>query len=213
MDVMVSSDAAMLEQLIRQVRGVVGARVVGHPPDAIDEIHVVGTPDRQPKAVVRDIESIVYVRTGLRLNHRKISLVQLPETQLFSQQERVRLVRVEQAPAQTTVTLAFGTTQFSGQSAGGETEAMAVARRTAEATLEAVEQMIGEAGQFAIEATEQRSIGGSNIWMSLLSRNDGDAAEQMVGVSIVRGPDVSGAAARSVLDAVNRRLTVLLHRP
>ncbi len=207
-----ATDSAKLEQLIRQVRGVVGARVVGRAPDEIDEIHVVGTPDRQPKSVVRDIESIVYVRTGLRLNHRKISLVQLPDTHFLTQTERVRITSVDQSDDRTTITLSFGSLQVQGQAHSAARGEGDVARRTAQATLAAVEQLVTDAGQFAIDATEQHDLGGSPLWMSLVSRNDGDSTERMVGVSLVRGTDHAGAAARSVLDAVNRRLSVLLHR-
>src|SRR5690242_18490706 len=73
-------DTTAVEALIGQVRGVIAVRVVRDAQDQIDEIHVVGSPGRSAKQMVRDVESILYVRGGLRVDHRKISLVQIAET-------------------------------------------------------------------------------------------------------------------------------------
>ena len=66
-----------LEEVIRRVRGVASVRVLKDEQDNIAEVHVVADPRRNPKQLVRDIESAVVVQMGLNLDHKKISVVQL----------------------------------------------------------------------------------------------------------------------------------------
>ena len=87
-------DGAALEQLIYQVRGVHAARLVTDTGGKINEVHVVGTPRRSAKQIVRDIESILYVRGGIRLDYRKISLVQVAESAVQNVAPRLQLIDV-----------------------------------------------------------------------------------------------------------------------
>jgi len=72
-------DPRLIETSVQQVQGVYACRVVLESPSEIAEIHVVGSPSRRPKQIVRDIESLLFAQFGLRVNFRKISLAQLQE--------------------------------------------------------------------------------------------------------------------------------------
>ncbi|GFN22745.1 hypothetical protein [Thermanaeromonas sp. C210] len=72
-------DAAEYERVICQVKGVLSARLVTGPEGSIEEIHVLASPERNPKQVVRDIETAVLVQLGTPLDHKKISVAQLEE--------------------------------------------------------------------------------------------------------------------------------------
>lgn len=71
--------ATEYERVICQVKGVLSARLVTSPDGTIEEIHVLATPDRNPKQVVRDIETAVLVQLGTTLDRKKISVAQLEE--------------------------------------------------------------------------------------------------------------------------------------
>jgi hypothetical protein len=64
-----------LEEEIVRIPGVQSVRIVGgdHP----SEIHVVATPDRSPKQVVRDVQSLASAGFGIPIDHRIVSVVQL----------------------------------------------------------------------------------------------------------------------------------------
>jgi hypothetical protein len=64
-----------LEEEIVRIPGVQSVRIVGgdHP----SEIHVVATPDRPPKQVVRDVQSLASAGFGIPIDHRIVSVVQL----------------------------------------------------------------------------------------------------------------------------------------
>ncbi|HWQ11324.1 MAG TPA: hypothetical protein VNL77_00915 [Roseiflexaceae bacterium] len=206
-----SGEPAAIERLVMHVRGVQAVRVVRDGDGQIDELHVVGTPERSAKAIVRDIESILYVRGGVRLNHRKISLVQVPEHPGLAAGSRVQLVQVgreQEAGAPVTVTLSTGERQVRGvaQAAGeGETAESLVGR----ATIDALGQLVGMRGTFQIERVQRQPFGELDVCLAHVSLLVEEALETLLGISVVRG-DTGVAAARAVLDAVNRRLPSLL---
>src|SRR5215217_869456 len=102
-------DVAKVEELLGQVRGVMAVRVVLEEGGQIDELHIVGSPGRSAKQMVRDVESLLYVRGGVRVDHRKISLVQIAESAIQPAQVRIRLLDISHTTGdQATVTVVLG---------------------------------------------------------------------------------------------------------
>src|SRR5690242_14798752 len=134
-------DETLIEDLIRKVRGVMAVRVVQNNQNQIDEIHAVGSPGRSAKQMVRDIESMLYVRGGIRLDHRKISLVQIADVGMPVATVRVQLLEVAQGDdthaSAMTVTIGVGDRRIQGLAqarAGQDTRAeLLVAQATAHA--------------------------------------------------------------------------------
>ncbi len=203
----------LLEQLIYQVRGVQGARLITDPQGQIDEIHVVGTPQRNPKQIVRDIESILYVRGGIRLDHRKISLVQVAEREAASTGRRLQLLEVSisagEEETRVEVLLGLQEQRFKGSSACGITDPASRSLLAATATIEALNRAIGAQGSFRLERLQRQPLGELDTFLTHLSFVLESGLEILLGVSIVR-EDEAGAAARAVLDAANRRVERLL---
>ncbi len=202
----------LLEQLIYQVRGVQGARLITDPQGQIDEIHVVGTPQRNPKQIVRDIESILYVRGGIRLDHRKISLVQVAEREAASTGRRLQLLEVSisagEEETRVEVLLGLQERRFKG-SRCGITDPASRSLLAATATIEALNRAIGAQGSFRLERLQRQPLGELDTFLTHLSFVLESGLEVLLGVSIVR-EDEAGAAARAVLDAANRRVERLL---
>lgn len=202
-------DVPGLEGLIGQVRGVLAVRIVLGGDQQIDEIHVVGSPDRVAKQIVRDIESALFVRGGVRVNHKKISLVQLQEAAIRPTVERVRLVKIGSPDGGCAVTLAIGDREVTGElavPAGGADELL-----VAQAAIAAIEQLITVPSRLRVDHVQMQALGRSQICLALLTRSEDDLTEQMLGVSILRD-DGPTAVVRAVLDAVNRRLPYLMGR-
>jgi hypothetical protein len=209
-------DLASLEVLINQVRGVMAVRIVlDDQQHQIDEIHVVGSPDRSAKQIVRDIESVLFVRGGVRVNHRKISLVQLLETSIRPTVERVRLVQnvqVRQGPQPVySVVLAIGDRQVHGEFVNDTPLDLKPERGAGLATLQALDQLVNPASRLTLDHIQHQGFGPLEICMALVTHSEDDAVESMLGVSIVRN-DLPTAAVRAVLDAVNRRLPYLMRQ-
>jgi hypothetical protein len=66
-----------LEEDLKRVTGVRSARVVG--VDSPSEIHIVATPGRSAKQLVRDVQSLASAGYGIEIDHRIVSIVQLEE--------------------------------------------------------------------------------------------------------------------------------------
>lgn len=59
------------EALIRQMRDVVSAKVIKNDKGEIEEIHVLSGSSRNPKQIVRDIESAFMAQFGIAVDHKK----------------------------------------------------------------------------------------------------------------------------------------------
>lgn len=203
-------DVAACEQLIFQVRGIQAARIVTDANGEIDEVHVVGLPERSAKQIVRDIGSILYVRGGIRLDYRKVSLVQLSEGVLKPNAPRVLLLGVVcETPTAVSVTLGLGERQIQGDSAAPEGKPGDTLLVAAQATLHALRQLTGPQIDLHVEQISRQPFGALSVCLSQLALDAEGGSEILLGISQVRG-DEATAAARSVLDAVNRQLQRLL---
>lgn len=200
-----------IEQLVSQVRGVLAARVVRDGNGQIAEIHVVGSPDRSPKAMVRDIESILFVRGGLRISYRKISLVQVEETSIKPERVRVQLLGLtggtDEKP---TMIVTLGLLEKRVRGVGGVRPGHNNRPEflVGFATIHALDQLVGSHGRLRLENVQRQAFGQIEVYIAHVSLIVDDRVETLLGISMA-GDDLA-AAARAVLDAVNRRLLRLL---
>lgn len=193
---------AMVEGLIAQVRGVLAVRVLRNEQDQIEEIHIIGSPQRSAKQMVRDVESILYVRGGVRVDHRKISLVQLADAPNAAAIAQVRLIDAAYCAQErvATVTLALGDQRLQGV-CGADAAEGAPERLVGAATIDALDQLLGLQSRLRLEHAQRQILGQIEICLAHLSLDDGEA---LLGISVV-GDDGMAAMAQSVLDAVSRR--------
>lgn len=207
-------DPATLERLIYQVRGVSAVRLVVDQSGTIEEIHVVGTPERSAKAIVRDIESILYVRGGVRVDHRKISLVQIADAVVNPAPPRLQLVdaRQQQADdiASVQVTLQLRDKQLQGVGTARPGQPADLPLLTAYATVHSLHELLGAYGQLHFERLERLPFGTMEVYLSHLIYETEQSTETLLGVSVLRDNELM-AVARSVLDAVNRRVERMLN--
>lgn len=204
--------SAAFEEIIQRVRGIQAVRVVTDPNGEIDEVHVVGSPSRTPKQIVRDIESILYLQGGVRMDHRKVSLVQLAEAPTPPAPVRLQLRSVAQGPGlnglEVRVLLALNEREFEGASAVEPGEP-GLLRAAAVATVQALGRLISTAGELQLEQIERQSLGSLPVCLSHITLSTDRGIEILLGISVIQS-DVASAAARSVLDAVNRRVNMIL---
>jgi hypothetical protein len=205
-------DIPKIEELLSQVRGVMAVRVVLEEQGQIDELHIVGSPERSAKQMVRDIESLLFVRGGVRVDHRKISLVQIAESAIQPVQVRVRLLDISRSngdPATMTVVLGMDNQRVQGVGRSRPDHSDQSEHLAGYATIHALDQLIGARGQFRLENMERKPFGQIEVYLTHLSLTTDDGVEMLLGVSVVRDDDPA-AVVRAILDAVNRRLQRLL---
>jgi hypothetical protein len=202
-------DARTMESAINKIRGVYAAQVV-IGDDTVEEIHVIASPLRKPKQVVRDIESMLLVNFGVRVDYRRISLVQMQEERLFQAEGRPRLVTVRSVDGPTKraeVELEKDGHLYVGSAHGSGSDADSI-RLVCTATIEAMQQVLGEHVTYRVAEIEQIAINEMHAIVVAVTLDFGTSQETLLGICQVRG-EPADAAARSTLNAVNRRLLIL----
>ena len=196
---------------IEQLRGVETARVVMAGGSEVMEVHVVATPERKPKHIVRDIESLLMAQFGLNVDYRKISLAQMREAPLSARTPRPQLVTVESVNrGQRRVQVIL---EENGQRYSGSAEISASARDslslTALATINAMHRLVGRPSVFHLENAKKTVLGEMDVVLVLITTAHQGREENLVGTCFVRD-DILEACARATLDSINRRIAVLV---
>jgi hypothetical protein len=210
-----------LEDSLRMLPGVSAVSVVTTAEATPTEVHVLATREKAAKQLVRDVQSMAMARHQLDLDHRIVSVVQIDdveashdlavhvaETELAAVNHRPAIatvaVTVAGPDADVTVTLRFGDRMFVGSS-GGSAGVSARPRLVAQATVNAVQDLLGL--QCDVETALLVPTGQRSVALTVLSLSLPRLGELLVtGSAAVRG-DEADALARSVLDALNRRLS------
>jgi hypothetical protein len=196
---------------IERLRGIEMARVITDGGSEIMEVHVVATPERKPKQVVRDIESLLMAQFGLDIDYRKISLAQMEDSPALARTPRPRLEAAEftdQEQRCVRIVLLDGNRRHIGiaQASARAGDALTLA---ALATLNAMHDLVGRARVFQLEEIQRTVLGGQELILVLLNVTHRGGQERLVGTCFTRD-DLLEACARATLDCVNRRMAVLV---
>src|SRR4051794_13520252 len=71
-----------LEDSLRRIPGVTAASVVTGPDRVPTEVHILATPGKPAKQVVRDVQSLALARFDLDIDHRIVSVVQIGDDEV-----------------------------------------------------------------------------------------------------------------------------------
>ncbi|MDQ1643682.1 MAG: hypothetical protein QOJ90_3033 [Actinomycetota bacterium] len=210
-----------LEDALRQIPGVRAASVVTGPDAVPTEVHVLASPGKPAKQVVRDVQSLAMAQYDIDIDHRIVSVVQIGEDEpVMTVPPIVDIEDTEDAPprpaiaaimvrssgglTEATVTLAVGDRLFEGRAEGPAGHSHR-ARLVALATLDAVAELLGQPCE--VESAEVNRVGPREIALAVLTMVLPRTGEQVLtGAAVVRG-DEADAVARSVLAALNRQLS------
>jgi hypothetical protein len=209
-------DLDAVERELCRIPEVRAARIVtddeGHPT----EVHVLATPGKHAKQLVRDVQSVAIASQGLDLDHRIVSVVQLDDpvpvpaaatadgSATAPTLEGVVVERL-QLRCSATVSLRLGDDVVSG-SAEGSVAAAAARRVVADATLAALSLLGPAASCASVEAASLVRVGERDVAVAVLTVVVPPYEEIVTGSAPVRSAGVDEAVARAVLDACNRRL-------
>lgn len=200
-----------VQEAIGGLAGIVAARVVAGFDRAVDEIHVVTTADRHPKQTVRDVQSLLYATFGLSIDHRVVSVVQVDSHgELVVGSSRVVIQRVtsmtEGLDVRIRVEIGEQETTHTGE-ATGPASANGRRRATARAAIEALRPLLDGRLVVDVEGVAIEEILGHRLAITLVHLLDGRGERTVSGTAAIRD-DEGTAITRSVLDALNRELTL-----
>lgn len=200
-----------LEETLTRLDSVDAVRIVAEG-DKVAEVHVLATPTKSAKQVVRDVQSLAMARFGANIDRRVISVVQIsPESLGMPSVERPALISIKEDPNGTRntvhVTLGWQGDEHRG-SASGPIASSARFRLIGEAAIKAVEALFDDSPAIALDAIGTSSVGMRTVVIAVIVASTDRGEETSVGAALSQG-DESEAAVRAVLDAINRRLPTL----
>jgi hypothetical protein len=215
------SGRALLDRVeddLRRIPGVMSASVVGD--QAPKEIHIVATPERSPKQIVRDVQSLTSARFDLSIDHRIVSVVQLGENQLRAadsdtgEDQRPLIDQVVFASKGNTgwvkVTLQWpnGELTEGAESAGVTRESRA--RGAAMAVRRALDSWLNKNNSaLDVEDVLMQQLGTSeSVTIRLVIHEEGGSTA-LVGSALVYD-DIATAAVHATLHALNRKFRLVL---
>jgi hypothetical protein len=209
-------------ELLSNLTGVFAANVDIAEDGSIREIHILGSQSRNPKQIARDVQSALASAFDVRIDHRIISIAQIPSDPIFKQEHE------EYAPAKETasrflvsgvwqsvqnrqysikVALRFDDQEYEGTSTCGNTAAQRM-RAASMATLEAVHSYFGTHNVFILLSVEQMQIAGTRVALTAIECSGPDSSSMLVG-SAVYNYDETHTVIRATLSAINRKLTFM----
>ena len=205
-----------MERALCRIPNVTQAHVVPDETDAIVELHIIATPGKHPKQVVRDVQSLAMAAFGVEVDRHVVSVVQLEDDT-----EHAPAPVPGPSPARTllagmTLESLEGSSRVSvvlrcrERAATGSSRrpAMGVGlhRMAAEATLEALHELHPGAATAELDGAEVRQLGSRRVALVSVAQRSSREEDVLIGTAIVRAAGELDAVARAVLDAVNRRL-------
>ena len=216
-------DLDAVERELRRIPEVRAARIVADLHGMPVEVHVLATPGKHAKQLVRDVQSVAIASQGLEIDHRIVSVVQLDDlvpvlaagdpdaadpTAARPTLDGVVVERRELRCA-ATVRLRAGEEAVSGH-AEGSVAAAATRRVVADATLAALAELGPAASCASVEAANIVRVGDRDVAVAVLTVVVPPYEEIITGSAPVRTAGAEEAIARAVLDACNRRLQRLV---
>lgn len=207
-----------IEAVLSEVADVKAARVVAAPNGTIAEIHILATPAKAPKQLVRDIESAIMARFGVPIDHRIVSIAQLGRDSLADKNDqereafaRPRIVAVNASvrgvQASAAVTLEIEGREFVGH-AGGPASQTGRSRFIALAALDALSQYTDESISFALEDVSIVQLGKERVAVACVCLVSSFGEQFFTGSALARQSD-NDSIVRATLDAINRRMGFL----
>lgn len=217
----------VVEDLIRELPAVLDARLVVNAWGGVEEVHVLADRTRPAKGVVRDIESALTARWGLRIDRKKISVAQvrgLPPADKFVRVKVTRMtlsqdtvagrVRVELEIAPEPQRDRLGRVildpeipegPWRGQ-AEGPSLGDAARRVGAEALLAALNQALQDGHWLECWAVESHEVAAHTVVTALILHRMPRGRQQMLCGSVIasEGDDSVQTGIRAALDATNR---------
>jgi len=197
-----------LRERISQLEGVLSVRVSKNNGE-IDEIHVLSEEGRDPKRLVRDIETVFQVETGLSFDHKKISIARINEQKEEKEcKERIELkgVYLRRKEPICTVELKYRGEEKSYKFEGNELDdPPQIVLKT---LVKAIETLLKTSFQIKIKDIKKLNME-QNVIFVMLTVNESGKEEDLMGVSLIE-ENLPLAVSKAFFHALNRKLEMVM---
>ena len=196
--------------LVTRLPGVLGAEFTLEN-GTVREVHILSDQSRSPKQIVRDVQSAMLAKFQVELDHRIVSVAQIPGSAVHRPSRRLRCEQLELSTsregASASVHLLADGKRYVGR-AGCDLSVGGRWRAIAQATVSALNQLLAPGFVFSLDEVRRTAMGEHQAVLVGLLLKSGGKAEPLLG-ACYEGEDPNFSVALATLDAVNRRLSAL----
>ena len=221
-------DSEQCSAIISHLPGIYTARMRFEEGNLV-EIHVLGSTERNPKQIARDIQSAIYASYGIEIDHRIISIAQLPanpfasaaacaaapaaEEELPFKEFRPLFAGIDafqkNGQFDVSVHLSWNGVNYTGKGHCRDTLPQRN-RVIAKATLDAVNEILGME-YFSLIEVKQLPIWDVNVAVTVIEHMGltSDDSSILIGDAAQRDNNPASGIVRSALDGINRCISKL----
>jgi hypothetical protein len=195
--------------LIAKLPGVMNSSIVFSEGE-ISEVHVLADTSRSPKQISRDIQSAIMVQYGVNIDHKLISIAQIPSESEVRLRSRLVFEEISlsknKSNSSATVTLSNGDVSFSG-TASSLNDSLEVHKMVCHATLDAIQNFIDQSVLLSVADVKTFDLTGEKAIAVCIAVKSKKQTGRLLGSSFV-GDDIGIAVVKATLDALNRTIAV-----
>lgn len=222
-------NAEQCRQILAHLPGVFAAGLRFDEQQLV-EIHILASTERNPKQIARDVQSALFAAYGAEVDHRIISIAQLPEDPFlpkdltmvedqeprpeFEPEHSIRLLftgidtNLKDGSYQVKVHLSHEGKCFTGEARCRDTNIQR-SRTIATATLDAVQAFLGKE-YFSLLEVKQVNIWGVTVVITVVEYQEQSSSDPLILIgAAVQHDNASVGIVRSTLDALNRSISKL----
>lgn len=208
------TDRALVERQVENIPGTVAARLVPGFERPVDELHVLVTQDIVPKHIVRDVQSLLYTRFDISLDHRVISVVRIAEDDPMASPATTRVPRIaltrtsvtqHAREAEVHVTVTDGDGDEHVGAATGDLSPQGQRNASGRAALDAVRDHLADGMMVTVAGVDVVLLGGSQVAVVVTEIRTDRTSLTTAGSAVVQRGEVD-AIARAMLNGLNRVL-------
>jgi len=201
-----------LEEQLKELEGIISCKITDQGElEEIDEIHIVADRKRDPKRIVRDVETMVLVNTGEEISHKKISIAQINSSQSNAEENRIEIISIYKENNRMVYhfKLKINNTLVEEQVEGTVQEALPV--KVAEGMIDIIQKYTSFPGKIRVENVFTTGINGEIVTVQLVLYRGSNISnqERLVGATYVNH-NLPLATGKACLKALNRRLKEFL---
>lgn len=202
-----------MEEAIDQLQGIISSHVAFDGSQNIEEIHVLANFDRTPKQIVRDIESALVTRFGIRIDHKKVSIAQVKGEEahpILSSRIKFAGLDLSVSGLQTEVQVELVRDNvLSSGVASGPSSRKNQLRLISQATLKAVEKFLRPNHSLVLEEVVSVPVANQEVILAYITSLSAREEMKLIGCAFVKG-DIGRGVIFATLDALNRAIGSLL---
>jgi len=199
------------EDLINRLGGVIASKIVEDETGEITEVHVLISKDRHPKQISKDVQTVLATCMDKKIDYRCISIAQ---TGIHNIYEICRInfqsvnTRISKSEIFVEVELVRNKEVFKASACGVNSQKNAD-RVTVNATIQCIKGMMSSNETLLLEDIDVVQLSKRSVMMVAINIVDRVSEDLVVGSAVLRD-DRKESLVRATLDAVNRKLNILL---